>query len=100
MKPESYAGSLASGSPTYDFGDNESAYSGYNRDYHRSTLYLPEQDRAGLAGHWTFGSAHAGAFGMAMADGSVKRIGYDIDPLAHERLGVRDDGFVVEVPAQ
>jgi hypothetical protein len=95
--PASYAGSFASGSPTYDFGDNESIYSGYNRDQHRSSRYLPAQDRDGVAsGHWWFGSAHSDGFGMAMCDSSVRRISFSIDPLVHRRLGIRNDGEVVD----
>jgi hypothetical protein len=95
MKPESYAGSFVSGSATYDFGDNESVFCGYNRDYHRSSLYPPEQDRRGLAGHWQFGSVHGSSFGMAMADGSTRRIAYTIDVETHRRLGIRNDGRVI-----
>lgn len=95
QKPESYGGSFGSSDPTYDFGDNESAFCGYNRDYHRSSLYPPDQDRRGLAGHWQFGSVHASSFGMSMADGSTRRIAYTIDPETHRCLGVRDDGLVI-----
>lgn len=97
QRPESYGGSFASGSATYDYGDNESMFSGYNRDQHRSTnINLPpHQDRPGILDDYAFGSAHSGAFGMAMCDGSVRRISYDIDPIAHRWLGVVDDGNVV-----
>jgi prepilin-type N-terminal cleavage/methylation domain-containing protein len=95
MKPESYAGSFVSGTETYDFGDNENLFCGYNRDYHRSSLYPPERDRRGLAGHWQFGSAHSASFGMAMADGSTRRIAYTIDVETHRRLGIRNDGRVI-----
>ena len=42
-----------------------------------------------------FGSVHPGSFGMVMCDGSVRRIGYDIDRFVHQHLGVVDDGNVV-----
>lgn len=106
MLPAAYLGSFTSGSPTYDFGDNESMFSGYNRDQHRSTYpgtagnnyadgHPPLQDRNGYADAYAFGSVHPGSFGMVMCDGSVRRIGYDIDRFVHQHLGVVDDGNVV-----
>jgi prepilin-type N-terminal cleavage/methylation domain-containing protein len=98
QRPESYLGSFASGSSTYDLGDNESMFSGYNRDQHRSThpSLVPHQDRLGVQDDYAFGSVHSGAFGMAMADGSVDRINYDIDMVAFRWLGVVDDGNITE----
>lgn len=106
LRPESYGGSFESGSYTYDFGDNESMYSGYNRDQHRSTYpgtaganyangNFPLQDRLGYANAYTFGSAHSDGFGVVLCDGSVRRIAYDIDRFIHQHLGVIDDGNVV-----
>ncbi len=99
QRPESYEGSFASGSATYDFGDNESMFSGYNRDQHRSTNpnLSPHQDRLGIQDDYAFGSAHSGAFGMVMADGSVTRINYDIDLVTFRWLGVVDDGNITEL---
>ncbi len=45
-----------------------------------------------------FGSAHAGSFGMAMADGSVQSIDYDIDKWVHTCLGCRNDNMPAQVP--
>ncbi|MCC7476392.1 MAG: DUF1559 domain-containing protein [Pirellulales bacterium] len=106
LRPESYGGSFASGSLTYDFGDNESMYSGYNRDQHRSTYpgtassnyadgHPPLQDRMGYADPYAFGSAHSDGFGVVFCDGSVQRIPYDVDRFVHQHLGVIDDGYVV-----
>jgi len=97
QRPESYAGSFASGSSTYDLGDNESMFSGYNRDQHRTAnpSFPPHQDRPGVQDDFAFGSVHPDSFGMVMADGAVKRISYDIDINTHRWLGVIDDGTVI-----
>ncbi len=60
-----------------------------------SALYQPRQDRAGLDVREMFGSPHA-VFHMAMCDGSVRGIGYGIDPEVHWRLGNRKDGQTVD----
>lgn len=96
-------------SSAYDSGDNEAVFGGYNRDYHRSTWagtapeylngYRPMQDRPGLLAPYAFGSAHPSGFNMSFCDGSVHTIQYDIDPLVHESLGVRDDGATVDMTA-
>ncbi|RIK75135.1 MAG: hypothetical protein DCC67_15670 [Planctomycetota bacterium] len=92
--PASYGGSFASGSPTYDFGDNESMFSGYNRDQHRSTnpALLPHRDQDGFPDDYAFGSSHPTAWGMAMCDGSVHWMSFDIDAVTHRWLGVINDG--------
>ena len=43
-----------------------------------------------------FGSAHAGGFNMAFADGSVHSIEYEIDPTLHAMLSDRQDGQSVD----
>ncbi|MCC6493747.1 MAG: DUF1559 domain-containing protein [Pirellulales bacterium] len=94
MKVDSYGGSFTSGSPTYDFGDNESMFSGYNRDQHRTTNILPRQDRPGVDDDFAFGGPHPSNWGMAMCDGSVHWISFEIDPVVHRWLGVINDGNV------
>lgn len=98
QKVDSYAGSFASGTPTNDLGDNESIFSGHNRDQHRSTQYPPRQDRPGVDDTYAFGGSHPAAFSMAMCDASVRWVNFEVDPDAHEWLGVINDGRVVAAP--
>ncbi|MCH2222750.1 MAG: DUF1559 domain-containing protein, partial [Dechloromonas sp.] len=79
-------------------GDNESLYNGHNSDLHRTAhldIGAPLHDRPGLSFKQVFGSAHASSCHLAMADGSVRSIQYDIDPEAHRRLGNRQDELTV-----
>jgi hypothetical protein len=43
-----------------------------------------------------FGSAHPGVWHMTFCDGSVHGLSYNIDGLAHQTLGNRHDGVVVD----
>lgn len=85
-----------------DRGDNESVYSGYNRDHSRSTHedYPPRQDKPspyyGGEDDYAFGSAHANGFNMVFGDGSVKTMSYEVDPMVHKYLGNRYDGTTPE----
>lgn len=93
--------------------DNQSWDCGYDWDSYRWTnitdktgaflakdakgLYPgePVGDNGALASgnNQNFGSAHAQIFFMALADGSVQSIPYDIDLLVHQGLGSRNDGL-------
>jgi prepilin-type processing-associated H-X9-DG protein len=90
---------------TFDWGDNQSMYCGFDWDNHRLAFgpnsqdddpefYQPSQDTAGpvLFPNYKFGSAHPGGFNMAMCDGSVHTIAYDIDSTSHSYLANRFDG--------
>lgn len=91
----------------FDIGDTEPAFTGCNTDTLRVTniqypltsdaqkpqrrLY-PETGTG--VGHRVFGSPHTSGFNMAMCDGSVDFVSYDIDPCIHQYRGSRDDGDI------
>jgi prepilin-type processing-associated H-X9-DG protein len=86
------------------FGDNQAVWCGFEWDNHRIAWhpesafqpedYQPRQDVAGVDNPniYAFGSAHAGAMNMAMCDGSVQSLSYDIDRDTHRFLANRLDG--------
>jgi prepilin-type processing-associated H-X9-DG protein len=90
--------------PGGGYGDNQSAYTGMEWDNERvawqatspdsKDTYQPRQDTDGTddANLFAFGSAHAGGLNMAMCDGSVQYLSYDIDGDVHRYLAVRNDG--------
>jgi prepilin-type processing-associated H-X9-DG protein len=63
-----------------DLADNEAMYVGFDDDVYRVTANPPRRDRAGLEDLRSFGSAHAAGLNMLYCDGSVRLIGYDVDP--------------------
>jgi len=87
--------------------DDNSLYSGHDRDVVRTGVVPPYQDQAGfdprqVHGSYptpiAFGSPHPQACGMAMADGSVRSVGYAIDQATHRRLASRNDGTPTRAP--
>ncbi|QDV22075.1 DUF1559 domain-containing protein [Aureliella helgolandensis] len=86
-----------------DFGDNESAYSGDERDLIRYTGssslsgFEPLSDWKTRHGHamdvegYNFGSAHSSVTIMALCDGSIHNISYNVDTQVHSNLGNRHD---------
>jgi prepilin-type N-terminal cleavage/methylation domain-containing protein len=83
-----------------DYTDTESAYSGNNDDALRRTSIAPLQDTPGVGSReQRFGSAHAAGFVMALCDGSVNHVGYDIDEVVYWDFGTRDPESKAEPPA-
>jgi prepilin-type N-terminal cleavage/methylation domain-containing protein/prepilin-type processing-associated H-X9-DG protein len=108
MSPAGYEELLPGGNGFY--GDNQGVWAGFEWEnhrvaYNRASAYQPEdyqprQDAvigADNPGFLAFGSAHAGSFNMAMCDGSVQSISYDIDRDTHSYLANRLDGNVASV---
>jgi prepilin-type processing-associated H-X9-DG protein len=76
-----------------DIGDDGPALSSDDLDLCRwaSPYYPPYQDRTDVNTYYSFGSAHAGGFNMAMCDGSVHSISYEINTTTHSYLANRKD---------
>jgi prepilin-type N-terminal cleavage/methylation domain-containing protein len=111
IRPEAYEGHVTLSDPRFSYGENQSMYTGYEWDNHRVAYrpqissipdegyYQPRQDTPGYETYAAFGSVHAAGLNMAMCDGSVHHLSYDIDPKAHRALASRLDGEVVSMDA-
>lgn len=84
---------------TYETGspsdDDQGWDVGYDWDTVRWTNKLPQYDEQASnvnTGNEFFGSIHLAAFHMAMCDGSVKSVNYEIDQAVHRQCGNRKDG--------
>ena len=82
-----------------DQGDNESVYSGDDRDLIRFTgterdvSFRPRPDSfATTQEGFVYGSPHPGGFHVALCDGSTRMIAFEIEQSVHSRLGNREDG--------
>ena len=85
-----------------DHGDNESMFSGDDRDLLRftggelDTSFRPLSDAFASAQEgFVFGSAHPQGFQAAFCDGSVRFVQFGISQQIHSRLGNREDGEVI-----
>ena len=83
--------------------DDEGWSSGWDYDTVRTTICPPQADGvqkiAGTnASFRTPGAAHAAGLNTVFADGSVRSIGYDVDPETFNCLGHREDGQAISVP--
>jgi prepilin-type N-terminal cleavage/methylation domain-containing protein/prepilin-type processing-associated H-X9-DG protein len=91
-----------------DLGENQSPYTGFEWDNTRLTSRptaglpptKPLRDTPGLDRNRAFGSSHSSGFNMAMCDGSVTQVTFDIDQEVHRRLGNREDGLPVDIGSQ
>jgi prepilin-type N-terminal cleavage/methylation domain-containing protein/prepilin-type processing-associated H-X9-DG protein len=84
-----------------DQSDNESAYTGDDRDTLCSCNGLatnaPRQDSIRWASRYFFGSPHSQGCNYAFGDGSVRTVAYDVDIEMMRRMVVRNDRLPVEV---
>ncbi len=87
--------SAAGYNSNHDPGYDQSMFSGVDLDIARWTTEPPNIDRVAIAAR-RFGSAHVGSCLMALCDGSVRPISYEIDMNLFRLLGDRRDGRVVE----
>ena len=87
----------------FDPGDDQNFYIGNNVDICRwsrdrfGTPVPPLQDRAGFSDvYHRFGSAHPSGWHVAMCDGSVRSMGYEMEIETHHRLANRKDGDPID----
>ena len=83
-------------------GDDQPALGGDDYDLFSWAVYdpnrsapndiVPVQDTPGLDLYFNYGSAHAGVFNVALCDGSVHGVTYDVDPLTHHLSADWQDG--------
>jgi prepilin-type processing-associated H-X9-DG protein len=98
------------------YSDDQGWTDGWDPDTMRSTCIPPLQDSDPIAFSFLplnstsdyfgensdvvyFGSSHTGGINCALADGSVHSISYDVDPIAFNRLGAKNDGELVDMQA-
>lgn len=88
-----------------DAGDNMPMYEGFDSctvryaDPSPSYGYSPAQDTPGSTRPNIFGSAHPSGCNMALCDGSVRMISYNIRPDVHANLANRTDGQPIDAQA-
>ena len=78
---------------------------GWDPDTLRATNFQPKFDQKFTDDNqrnkfcYRFGGSHMGGFNAAFADGSVKTLSYDIDPMIFNYLGDRMDGQTIPTDA-
>lgn len=101
VNPDYYDGGRVSDIAERDIGDDQGAWISDDLDNNRLTGPAnygdarPAPDQPGLQWFRAFGSAHPSGFYMAMCDGSVRSVSYDVDPVVHDALGTRNGGETV-----
>jgi prepilin-type N-terminal cleavage/methylation domain-containing protein len=83
-----------------NLNDNDQGWNlGYDRDIMRFCNVTPIGDyNDNVERHTVFGSSHKDGMHVSMGDASVHTITYDIDVIVFQRLGIRNDGRVVDIP--
>jgi len=81
-----------------DFGDDQAAYIGDDRDVRRWTEEPPLRDRLDVDAYDSFGSRHPATWNALFGDGSVRSMAYTIDYEVHRSLGNRRDKKPLSLP--
>jgi hypothetical protein len=95
LDPDCYEGTDTVPSKEGNFGcggDGHSYFQGFDWDTHRFGAEPPIPDSPGAEVYTVFGAAHPVVWHVALCDGSVRGILYDIDAVTHKRLSNRHDG--------
>lgn len=93
-------------------GDNSSLWQGYDHDNVRnpSESVTPKRDEDKWGGYQktqfgeadpfdffkAFGSAHTATVNIALCDGAVRGVSFDVDPITWDRMSNREDGNIVK----
>lgn len=88
---EKYVDSNLYGAGT-DKGDDRPIFVGYSDGTIRWARQPPSRDARATDNSTAFGSAHRAGWTVALADGSVRSVAFDIDPEVHKLLASRADG--------
>lgn len=72
--------------------DNNAIYTGFDWDWQRWGHNAPRRDRTGPSDHTSFGSSHPAGTNVAMCDGAVRTISYDIADDVFAKLCGRANG--------
>jgi prepilin-type processing-associated H-X9-DG protein len=75
--------------------DDQGYTSGWDQDILANATKhpLPDQRHGSLpTNDLRFGSSHPGGFNVALCDGSVRLVSYEVDQLTIHRYGYRNDG--------
>ena len=82
------------------YSESYTAYEGagnpYSMGWIATTHYRAWRDRPEFPYINLFGSSHPGGWLVAMCDGSVRSVEYDIDATTHRQMGNRSDGLAVD----
>lgn len=81
-----------------DYGDDQSAFMGDDRDVRRFTFEPPLGDQVDQEGYDRFGSGHPSTWNALLGDGSVRSLEFGIDAAVHRSLGNRKDGGPSNIP--